>query len=199
MDKKRRNVVVVVMLCIEDRQGIATPNPHRLQPRSHLLNGGPKLADCRREIKHFDIGQGFDNADYKTYVGPAESSGVVRVLAWTNFGNVLVQVILGHFHRSQMYDTDNRRIQGEHNITRKVGKPWHLGAGRIMVADLVKVYGSIAVGVRTFYGYQGPVCVGVFVLCATEEGDSDVNIWRRCSKARTLCAHIQEWEDAIVD
>jgi hypothetical protein len=180
---------VVVMLCIEDGQGIATPVPHQLHPRSRLLNAEPKLTDGRGDFKHSSIGKGFDNADYKACVGPAESSCVICALASTHFGNVLVQMVLGHIHRSQMYDAENRWIQGEYNITRKVGKPRHLGTGRIMVADLVKVYGSI-VGVGTFYGYQCPVGVGVFVLGASEEGDSDVNVWVRFSKARTVRVHI---------
>jgi len=89
-----------------------------------------------------------------------------------------------------MHDTDNRRIQGEHNITIKVGVPWNFGTGRIVVVDLVEVYGSIPVGVGTFYGYQCPMCVGVFVLGASEESDSDVNIWTGFSKVRTLRVHI---------
>jgi len=181
---------VVVMLCVEDGQIIATPVPHQLHPRPRLLNAEPKLTDGRRDLKHSSIGQGFDNTYYKTCVGPAESPGVVCVLAGTHFRNVLVQVVLGHIHRSQMYDAENRGIQGEHNITRKVGEPGHLGTGRIMVADLIEVYGSIAVGVGTFYGYECPMGVGVFVLGASEEGDSDVNIWVRFSKARTVRVHI---------
>jgi len=69
-----------------------------------------------------------------------------------------------------------------------------------MVVDLIKVYGRIAVGVGKFYGYQCPVCVGVFVLCAPEECDSDVNSIRmRLNMAQTLRVHIKEREDTIVD
>jgi len=181
---------VVVMLCVEDGQIIPTPVPHHLHPRPRLLNVEPKLTDGRGDLENSSIGQGFDNTNYKTCVGPAESSGVVCALAGTHFCNVLVQMDLGHIHRSQMYDAENRRIQGEHNLTRKVGEPRHLGTGRIVVADLIEVYGSIAVGVGTFYGYQCPMGVGVFVLGASEEGDSDVNIWVRFSKARTVRVHI---------
>jgi len=187
------------MLRIEDEQGIATPTPHQLHPRSHLLNVKPKLTDGRGDLKHSGIGQSFDDADYKTCVGPTEPSGVVRALPGTHFGNVLVQVILGHIHRSQVYDTDNRRIQGEYNTISKVGKPGYLGTGSVAVADLIEVNGSIAVGVRTFCGYQCPVCVGVFVLCASVEGDSDVNIWVRFSEAGKLRVHIQELGGTIVD
>ena len=63
-----------------------------------------------------------------------------------------------------------------------------------MVVDLIKVYGGIAVGVWALYGHQCPMCVGVFVLGASEEGDSDVNIWMRFSKARKLRAHIHWME-----
>jgi len=199
MSEKKRNVVVVIMLCVEDWQGIATPVPHQLHPRSRLLNVEPKLTDGRGDLKHSGIGQCFDNADYEACVGPAESSGVVCTLAGTHFGNVLVQMILGHIHRSQMYDADNRRIRREHNVARKVGEPRYFGTGPIMVVDLVAVYGSVAVRVGAFYGYQCPVRVGVFVLGASEEGDSDVNIRMRFSKARTLRVHIKEREDTIVD
>jgi len=188
--EERAETHVVVMLCVEDGQIIATPVPHQLHPRPRLLNAEPKLTDGRRDLKHSSIGQGFDNTYYKARVGPAESPGVVCALASTNFRNVLVQMDLGHIHRSQMYDAENRGIQGEHNITRKVGEPGDLGTGRIMVADLIEVYGSIAVGVGTFYGYQCPMGVGVFVLGASEEGDSDVNVWVRFSKARTVRVHI---------
>jgi len=128
---------VVAMLRVEDRQGIATPVPHQLHPHSCLLNAGPKLTDGRGDLKQSGIRQSLDNANYKTCVGPAESSCVVCALAGTHFGNVLVQMILGHVHRSQMHDTDNRRIQGKHNTARKVGEPGHLGSGRITVADLI--------------------------------------------------------------
>jgi hypothetical protein len=184
------------MSCVEDGQGIATPVSHQLHPRPRLLNVEPELTHGRGDVKYPGIGQGFDDADYKTCVGPAESPGVVCVLTGTHFCDILVQVFLGHIHRSQMYDADNRRILGEHNIARKVGIPWDLGTGRIMVADLIKVYGRMAVGVRTFYGHQCPVCVGVLVLGASEEGDSDVNIRMRFSKARTLRVHIH-WTEGV--
>jgi hypothetical protein len=182
------------MSCIENGQGIAAPVPHQLHPRSCLLNVEPKLTDGRGDVKQPDIGQGFDNADYKTCVGPPKSSCVVRTRPSTHFGNVFVQLVLRHIHRSQVYDTDNRRICGELDITSKVGIPRHLGTGRIMVVDLVNVYGSIGVGIGTFDGYQCPVCVGVVVLGASEECDSDVNI--RCRKAQTLRVHIN-WKKGV--
>ena len=149
------------------------------------------MIDGRGDLKKSSLGQVFEDAYYEACVRPTESSRVVCVLAGSHFGNVFVQLILGHIHRSQMYDADNRRILGEHNLSRKIGEPWYPGTGRIMVSDLVKVYGSIAVEVGAFYGYQCPVCVRVFVLGASEEGDSDVNTRRmRFSKARTLRVHI---------
>jgi len=182
---------VVAMLYIKDGQGMATPVPHQLHPRFRLLNGGPKMTDGRMDLKNSSIAQVFDDAYYETCVGPTEPSGVVCVLTGTHFGDVFVQLILGHIHRSQVYDTNDSRILGEHDLTRKIGEPWHSGTGRIMVVDLIEVYGSSAVGVGTFYGYQCPMCVGVFVLGTSEEGDSDVNIRRGFSKARTLRIHIQ--------
>lgn len=99
------------MSCIKDGQRItATPVPHQLHPRSSLLNAEPELTDCRGDPKHPGIGQGFDDADYKARVGPTEPSSVVGILAGTHFGDVFVQLVLGHIHRSQVYDADNRRI-----------------------------------------------------------------------------------------
>lgn len=183
----------VVMSCTEDGQRIATPVPHQLHPGSCLLNAEPKLTDCRGDLEHPGIGQGFYDADYKACIGPAETSCVVCILAGTHLNDVSVQLVLGHIHRSQMYDTDNRRILGQHNITRKVGKPWYLCTGSVMVADLIEVYGRTAVGVGMFYGYQCPMCVGVFVLGASEEGDSDVNIRMRLNMVQTLRVHINWW------
>ena len=185
---------VVGMSCIENGQGIAAPVSHQLHPRSCLLNVEPELTDSRGDVKQPGIGQGFDNADYKTCIGPPKPSCVVCTRASTHFGNVFVQLVLGHIHRSQVYDTDNRRIRGELDITRKFGKPWHPGTGPVMVVDLITVYGSIAVGVGTFDGYQCPVCVGVVVLGASEECDSDVNI--RLRKAQTLRVHIN-WKKGV--
>lgn len=180
----------VVISCVKDEQGITAPVSHQLHPRSCLLDVEPELTDGRGDLEHPGIGQVLDNADYETCVGPAEASCVVCVLASTHLGYVFVQLVLGHVHRSQMHDTDNRWIRGEHYIASKVGEPRYPGTGRVMVADLIKVDGSVAVGVRTFYGYQCPVCVGVFVLCASVEGDSDVNVRTRSSNARMLRAHI---------
>ena len=178
------------MLRIEDRQIIATPVPHRLHPRPRLLNVEPKLTHGRGDFEQLGVRQGLDDADYKTCVGPAESSCIVCALTGTHFGDILVQLILGHIHRSQVYDTDNRRIRGELNIIGKVGIPWHPGTGRIVVADLVEVYGGIAIRVEMFHGYQCPMCVGVFVLGASEECDSDVNTRPRLSGTRILRVHI---------
>lgn len=67
-----------------------------------------------------------------------------------------------------------------------------------MVADLIQVYGGVAVEVGTFYGYQSPMRVGVFVLGASEQCDSDVNMRMRLNKGRTLRVHINWMEGARV-
>ena len=182
--------VLTSLLCVKDGQGFASPVPHQLHLCSCLLNVGPELTDGRGDPKQSNLAQGFDNAGYEGYVGPTETSGVIRVLAGTHLVNEFVQLTLGHIHRPQMDDTDNRRIPREHNIMRKLGKPWHPGTGCIMVADLVTVYGSVPVVVGAFYGYQCPMRVGVFVLGTPEEGDSDVNAWGRWSRDWTLRVHI---------